>query len=300
MPRRVSRCLISVCILLSIAIFVSFLDRFMDGLGHQNYIIGGDKSTYNAGMGETNARVNSHEISARGLYVVQSRNSTERRIERLEKPRQKGNTTLYDYKGTIKDNNDNHGDWTRTSVEKSFEIFKQSWCRIQRARLEWKDVLGPCLNSTVWEQPNKVRLGINQITDPSKSFISHWDIRNAGEFSRFVIQTVSTSNLLKTIGGDTWRIGIQGPASLAPTVLDYDNGTYEVLFLIIEDGDYEAKIFLDYSLCNGFKDPPPNWFRKGKREGRLFVAEPLVRYFTAAIFFLACENKIFRNTLMVI
>lgn len=274
MPRKVSRCLLSVCILLSIAIFVSFLDRFMNGLGHRNYITGRDKSTNNAGMGEMNARENSHEISARGLYVVQSRTGS---------TVQKGNRTLYDY-----------GGWTKTSVEKSFEIFKQDWCRIQRARLEWKDVLGPCLNSTVWEEPIKARLGINQITDPSKSYISHWDIRNAGEFSRFVIQTVSTSNLLKIIGGDTWRISIQGPSSLAPTVLDFYNGTYEVLFLIIEDGDYEAKIFLDYSLCNGFKDPPPNWFRKGKQERGPFVAEPLGTgsSSTAAIFFLACEETL--------
>jgi hypothetical protein len=69
----------------------------------------------------------------------------------------------------------------------------------------------------------------------------------------------------KTFGGDSWRVYIrQGPASLAPVVIDHDNGLYEILVIIVEPGDYYAGIYLDYTLCNGYRDPPKKFFRNGK------------------------------------
>ena len=69
---------------------------------------------------------------------------------------------------------------------------------------------------------------------------------------------------LKRTGGDSWRVYIrQGPASLAPIVTDNDDGTYEVMFLSLEPGNYSAQVFLDYTLCDGFRDPPEDWFIKG-------------------------------------
>ena len=69
---------------------------------------------------------------------------------------------------------------------------------------------------------------------------------------------------LKRTGGDSWRVYIrQGPASLAPMVTDNDDGTYEVMFLALEPGNYSAQVFLDYTLCDGFRDPPEDWFIKG-------------------------------------
>ena len=39
--------------------------------------------------------------------------------------------------------------------------------------------------------------------------------------------------------GDAWRVYIrQGPASLSPQVWDHHNGMYEVVFLVMEPGDY--------------------------------------------------------------
>lgn len=86
----------------------------------------------------------------------------------------------------------------------------------------------------------------------------------SGEFSRFFIQSVTSDGNLKRTGGDSWRVYIrQGPASLAPMVTDNDDGTHEVMFLALEPGNYSAQVFLDYTLCDGFRDPPEDWFIKG-------------------------------------
>ena len=69
---------------------------------------------------------------------------------------------------------------------------------------------------------------------------------------------------LKKTGGDSWRVHIRhGPASLSPLVVDHDDGTYEVTFFALESGNYSSQVFLDYTACNGFRDPPEDWFIKG-------------------------------------
>lgn len=68
---------------------------------------------------------------------------------------------------------------------------------------------------------------------------------------------------VKMIGGDLWRIYFYGVLFFVVIVFDYGDGIYEVLFFVIEGGDYEVKIFLDYSFCCGFKDLLLFWFKKG-------------------------------------
>ena len=91
---------------------------------------------------------------------------------------------------------------------------------------------------------------------------------------------------LKRTGGDSWRVYIrQGPASLAPMVTDNDDGTYEVMFLALEPGNYSAQVFLDYTLCDGFRDPPEDWFIKGNLVvNRAKIRQKLIdaRYILAA------------------
>ena len=87
----------------------------------------------------------------------------------------------------------------------------------------------------------------------------------SGHFSRLWIQSVNHERQLKTSGGDSWRVYIkQGPASLAPAVIDHQNGLYEVLMLITEPGTYKTEIYLDFTLCDGYRDPPHNWFQIGE------------------------------------
>lgn len=140
--------------------------------------------------------------------------------------------------------------------------FKRDWCRIRNMRVNWERILEPCRGRTGWNirEPG---WGKDNETDPDSSYISMWDIKPAGEFSRFSITTQTKSGKPKIIGGDSWRVHINGPASVEGTVIDHMNGTYEVLFLLIKPGVFNIEIILDHSLCNGLTDPPPDWFIKG-------------------------------------
>lgn len=141
-----------------------------------------------------------------------------------------------------------------------FEVFTKDWCRVRQARTDIQSVLGPCRNRLKWTYD---RTGVR--TNASASFISGWKLKPAGQFSRFFIQAVSDGGTLKTTGGDWWRVQIRNPvASFRPAVFDLENGTYEVVFLIVEAGIYRVDITLDYTLCHGFRDPPENWFILGK------------------------------------
>ena len=143
------------------------------------------------------------------------------------------------------------------------DSFENDWCRIQKARLDWQAYLGPCANRTKWKTTTRPIWGIEERTDASRSEIVHWDIRPAGEFTKFFMKTKTSSNHLKTIGGDSWRVRVTGTASISPTVFDHRNGTYEILFLAMEPGTYSIRIFLDYSLCDGLRDPPVDWYKQG-------------------------------------
>jgi hypothetical protein len=141
-----------------------------------------------------------------------------------------------------------------------FQIFMKDWCRVRQARSNIESVLGPCKKQIKWTYEQS---GIR--TNASTSFVSHWHLKPAGQFSRFFIQAVSSETSLKTTGGDWWRILIHSPvASLRPIVFDLGNGSYEVVFLIVEPGIYHVDITLDYTLCDGFRDPPKDWFILGK------------------------------------
>lgn len=152
---------------------------------------------------------------------------------------------------------------------KDFEIFMNGWCRVRQARMDPQSVLGPCRDQIRWTYE---RHGIR--TNASSSFVSHWDLKPAGQFSRFFIQAASSEGSIKTAGGDWWRVLIRSPvASLRPTVFDLGNGTYEVFFLIVESGIYDVEITLDYTLCEGFRDPPVDWFIIGRAWGFLLCEE---------------------------
>ena len=147
-------------------------------------------------------------------------------------------------------------------VHGSDERFYIDWIHENEARLDWSNRLAPCRDKMAWS-PVKEWWHRPERTDPQKSYISLWEINSAGEYSRIFIQSQTPKNNAKTIGGDSWRVKIRGPASLNSLIRDFANGTYEVKFLPVESGKYELSIFLEYTLCDGTKDPPPDWFIKG-------------------------------------
>lgn len=89
------------------------------------------------------------------------------------------------------------------------------------------------------------------------------DIRQAGQYSRLLIQSYNLLNTRKTFGGDSWRVLVKVTASIPVTIVDNMDDTYEASFLILDSGPYFIELFLEYTLCKAFKDPPLEWFLKG-------------------------------------
>lgn len=148
-----------------------------------------------------------------------------------------------------------------------FVDFMGPWCTQALARLDWRAVLKPCADNTIWGKQKQFYTFRNQ-TNTMKSFISLWEIKPAGQFSRIAIQTVAHDGSNKTFGGDSWRVHIRGATSVSPTVIDHQNGTYEVLFMAVFPGHYAIHMVLEYSLCDGYKEPPFDWFIKGNAQGK--------------------------------
>ena len=112
---------------------------------------------------------------------------------------------------------------------------------------------------------------INNFKFTFKMNLSRFFLFLLGHFSRFFIQSVKRDGFFKVFGGDAWRVYIrQGPASLTPQVWDHGNGIYEVVFLVMEPGNYSAQITLDFTLCDGLREPPVDWFIKGLRPKDVF------------------------------
>ena len=165
-------------------------------------------------------------------------------------------------------------------VSRRLQDFRHDWLRQRRARVDWKSIIKPCADNMAWGLV-KEHWGKTNRSNATTSYILFKDIRPAGEFSKVFIQSKTSDNRTKLIGGDTWRVYVRGPASIAATVFDHNNGTYEALFLITEPGVYQLMIYLDYSLCDGFKDPPREWFIIGNVQGydqREGVLGPLDEY----------------------
>ena len=86
----------------------------------------------------------------------------------------------------------------------------------------------------------------------------------AGQFSHIRIESRDKLGNPKEYGGDSWRVMMRSDeATVAADVADLNNGTYEAFALIMEPGIYTLDIRLDYTLCDGFRDPPVEWFHKG-------------------------------------
>ena len=125
------------------------------------------------------------------------------------------------------------------------EDFRSDWLRQRRARVDWQEILRPCHDNTAWGQV-KDGWGKFNRSNANTSDITFKDIRPAGEFSKIFIQSRTSDNRTKTIGGDSWRVFVRGPSSVVVTVFDHNNGTYEALFLIAEPGVWNCGLCVVY------------------------------------------------------
>lgn len=90
-------------------------------------------------------------------------------------------------------------------------------------------------------------------------------VKPAGEYTRLRIDTFTSFGTLKSFGGDSYRVLFQGPNAVSAAVFDLRNGSYDALVLLLDPGLYNIKVILDYTQCNGLKDPPIEWYFKGKQ-----------------------------------
>ena len=152
---------------------------------------------------------------------------------------------------------------TNTTIRSTVQDFSTDWCRIRNARIDWKRIHETCEGNTVYET-HLPGWGEENRTNGRYSFVESMDIRPVGEFSRITMQTLTAYGRLKSVGGDYWRVFISGPTGFAPTVFDRRNGLYEILFLVLQPGNYCLSAVLDHSICEGMKDPPNYWFISGE------------------------------------
>ncbi|KAJ7379664.1 hypothetical protein OS493_014068 [Desmophyllum pertusum] len=148
-----------------------------------------------------------------------------------------------------------------------YDEFKVNWCRQRKWRLDWQSLQKPCQNLNY--RRNNGQLYKTLKTSPEQSEIFGVQIRPAGEYSRFFVQSRTQRAQKKTFGGDSWRVRLEGPSYIAGTVFDHNNGVYEVLFLIMEPGIYKINMILDYTLCDGLINPPMDWFKNAHCSGHL-------------------------------
>ena len=139
--------------------------------------------------------------------------------------------------------------------------FKKQWFRVQKQRVDWKQILAPCANNTIVGQipPG---WGKENATSLKNSYLEYMDIRPAGQFSKFFIRTKTDDRRHKVIGGDFWKVILFGPAIVAATVFDHGNGSYEAVALIADPGSYSLVAIVERTLCEGMLDPTPEFIAR--------------------------------------
>ena len=150
-----------------------------------------------------------------------------------------------------------------SSTNHLIKEFQHDWLRHRRTLVDWERLISTCVGQLDWGSA-KPGWGKENRTNAASSIISQWALRPAGEYSRLFIESRTANGRAKNIGGDSWRVYLRGSVSLEATVFDHGNGSYEAFFLLLEPGVYRVLIYLDYSLCGGYKNPPRNWFMTGE------------------------------------
>ncbi|XP_012564143.2 uncharacterized protein LOC105848537 [Hydra vulgaris] len=152
------------------------------------------------------------------------------------------------------------------TLEDNDKFFKKYWLLQREYMSNFTRILEPCNNETEW-MPHYDSRKKRMHTSVKFSHVT-LDIQPAGQFSRIVIFSKDLTNNQKTFGGDVWRVFVYGETSVPVTLHDRLDGSYEAIFLIMDPGLYYANMHLDYTLCDGLKDPPQNWFVNGNAQGK--------------------------------
>lgn len=126
-----------------------------------------------------------------------------------------------------------------------------------------------CLGKTSWKARYYYNLSIQ--TDIRYCNYSLRTSRDK-DIVKLTITTFDSLQRQKVIGGDSWRLFVQGAVYFNADVIDKMDGTYEARFGLPVSGDYKFKFELEYSLCDGIRDPPTWWFINGTELGKYQTA----------------------------
>ena len=87
-----------------------------------------------------------------------------------------------------------------SEIKRRMQDFRHEWLRQRRARVDWKNIIKPCADNMAWGLV-KNHWGRTNISNATTSDIIFKDIRPAGEFSKIFIQSKTSDNRAKLIGG---------------------------------------------------------------------------------------------------
>ena len=126
---------------------------------------------------------------------------------------------------------------------------------------DWKTILKPCKDNLKWSQRSTNR---TRRTDIRKS-IFRVELRPCGGPSVLTIQTYDSKGVIKQRGGDYWRVHVRQGRNFSMVVVMRDDGkgSYEGVFTFVDPGQYWLYCTLEYSECDGIRDPPNQWFAQG-------------------------------------
>ena len=123
----------------------------------------------------------------------------------------------------------------------------------------WKEMLKPCLHNMRYKKISNR----NNMTDITKSKIVITKSTD-GTTLYVVLYTKDRKNRYKHSGGDMWVVTVTSKySSFMVDMLDKNDGSYEIFIQVPRDGGYKVIFRILHSLCEGFMDPPNNFFKIG-------------------------------------
>lgn len=126
---------------------------------------------------------------------------------------------------------------------------------------DWKELMKPCESTIRWDQRETDRTKQTSLAFSRIELI----IKPVGYPSSLTIHTRDTLGREKSYGGDSWLITLDGKDYRYWFHLaDRRNGSYDGAFVIKQAGRFSLAVYLEFTLCDGLRDPPPYWYREGK------------------------------------
>ncbi|XP_065666023.1 uncharacterized protein LOC101240934 [Hydra vulgaris] len=144
----------------------------------------------------------------------------------------------------------------RSQDKVDFLQLERDWCRVRSKAFTWREMIESCQEKSLF------LLDPRYSSSSQLSRVGQVTIRPAGEHTLIRIDTYTKYGVLKSFGGDSFRVSFYGADVVSAAVFDLKNGSYEALALLLTPGEYRVDIFLEYTQCNGFKDPPTDWYLK--------------------------------------